>query len=108
VAELRAAGVPVEPVIEASRGEFVDMFLDDAVNRQLGQVVSHHWGKLGLVEQLRLPLRLGPGPVPVPTATLGLPALGEHTAQVLGTVGFDTAQRTALAASGTVLVPRES
>jgi crotonobetainyl-CoA:carnitine CoA-transferase CaiB-like acyl-CoA transferase len=100
VAELRAAGVPAEPVIDADRGEFAAGFLDDPVSRQLGRVATHHWGHLGRVEQPCFPPRLGPAPrLPV---RAGVPGLGEHTAQVLDSLGFDAGQRAALAASGTV------
>jgi crotonobetainyl-CoA:carnitine CoA-transferase CaiB-like acyl-CoA transferase len=100
VAKLRAAGVPAEPVVEADRSEFAAGFLDDPVNRQLGRVVTHHWGHLGRVDQPWFPPRLGPAPRP-PVRT-GVPGLGEHTVQVLDSLGFDTAHRAALAASGAV------
>jgi crotonobetainyl-CoA:carnitine CoA-transferase CaiB-like acyl-CoA transferase len=100
VAELRAAGVPAEPVIEADRSEFAAGFVDDPVNRQLGRVATHHWGHLGRVDQPCFPPRLGPAPRP--PVWVGVPGLGEHTAQVLDSLGFDAAQRASLAASGTV------
>jgi len=100
VAGLRAAGIPAEPVTEASRAQFAAGLLDDPVYRQLGQVVSYQWGERGRVDQLRVPLRLGPEPAP--RAAPGLPGLGEHTTEVLQDLGFDTAQRAALAESGTI------
>jgi len=100
VTALRAAGVPVEPVAEADRGEFAAGFVDDPVNRQLGRVVSYHWGDRGRVDQPCFPPRFGP--VPRPPARAGIPGLGEHTAEVLESLGFDAAQRAGLAASGTV------
>ncbi len=51
VTELRAAGVPAEPVVEADRSGFAAGFLDDPVNHQLGRVVSYYWGDRGRVDQ---------------------------------------------------------
>ncbi|SEP10542.1 CoA transferase [Trujillonella endophytica] len=100
VRELSAAGVPVEPVVEADRSAFVAGVVDDPVNRQRGRVTDHVWGDLGRVEQPCLPPRLGPEPQP--RAAAGIPGLGEHTAEVLALLGFDAGQRAALAANGSV------
>jgi len=81
VTELRAAGVPAEPVVEADRSGFAAGFLDDPVNHQLGRVVSYHWGDRGRVDQPCFPPRFGPAPRP--RARPGIPGLGEHTAEVL-------------------------
>jgi crotonobetainyl-CoA:carnitine CoA-transferase CaiB-like acyl-CoA transferase len=89
VAELRAAGVPVEPVATPDRTGFAAGFTDDPVNRQLGRVVSYHWGARGPVDQPRFPPELGPGPRP--RAMAGIPGLGEHTAEFLDTLGLTTA-----------------
>jgi crotonobetainyl-CoA:carnitine CoA-transferase CaiB-like acyl-CoA transferase len=100
VRELGGAGVPVEPVGEVDRTEFAARFLDDPVNRELGRVVTYHWGDRGLVEQPRFPPRLGPAPLP--GARAGIPRLGENTTEMLESLGFDPEQRRALAVSGTV------
>jgi crotonobetainyl-CoA:carnitine CoA-transferase CaiB-like acyl-CoA transferase len=100
VAALRDAEVPVEPVAEMTRSEFVDAFVDDPVNRQLGRVVAYAWGDRGVLEQPGLPLRVGPAPRP--RAAVRIPTLGEHTAEVLEELGFDADTRAALAASGAV------
>ncbi|MGW1029454.1 CoA transferase [Streptomyces sp. NPDC002577] len=100
VSELRAAGVPVEPVVEADRTAFAAGFVDDPVSHRLDRVVSHRWGSRGRVDQPCFPPRLGPAPRP--PAPSDIPGLGEHTAQVLEVLGFDAAERAALAASGTV------
>jgi crotonobetainyl-CoA:carnitine CoA-transferase CaiB-like acyl-CoA transferase len=100
VRELRGAGVPVEPVDEVDRSEFAARFLDDPVNRELGRVVTHHWGDRGRVEQPRFPPRLGPAPLA--GAWAGIPRLGEHTTEMLESLGFGPEQRRALEASGTV------
>lgn len=84
VAELQAAGVPVEPVVAADRSEFAAGFVDDPVNRQLGRVVTYDWGDRGRIDQPRFPPRLGPAPPP--PASAGIPGLGEHTAEVLASV----------------------
>jgi crotonobetainyl-CoA:carnitine CoA-transferase CaiB-like acyl-CoA transferase len=100
VRELSDAGVPVELVVEADRSGFAAGFVDDPVNRQLGRVAEHHWGERGRVAQPRLAPRIGPGRLP--SGRDGIPALGEHTAEVLDLVGFDAEQRAALVESGTV------
>jgi len=85
VTELRAAGVPAELVVEADRGGFAAGFLDDPVNHQLGRVVSYQWGERGRVDQPCFPPRFGPAPRP--RARPGIPGLGEHTAEVLESLG---------------------
>jgi crotonobetainyl-CoA:carnitine CoA-transferase CaiB-like acyl-CoA transferase len=92
--------VPVEPVPETDRTAFVSGFLDDPVNRQLGRVVEYPWGDRGLLEQPGFALRLGPAPRVA--APAGIPTLGEHTREVLASVGFDGDDFTAFAASGTI------
>jgi crotonobetainyl-CoA:carnitine CoA-transferase CaiB-like acyl-CoA transferase len=100
VAVLRAAEVPVEPVPDAGRTAFVSGFLDDPVNRQLGRVVEYPWGDRGLLEQPGFALRLGPAPRVAAPARI--PTLGEHTREVLASVGFDGDDLSAFAASGTI------
>jgi len=97
--------VPVEPVGEVDRTEFAARFLDDPVNRELGRVVTHRWGDRGRVEQPRFPPRLGPAPLP--GAWAGIPRLGEHTTEMLESLGFDREQRRVLAVSGTVPMPED-
>jgi len=81
VADLRAAGVPVEPVATPDRTGFASGFTGDPVNRQLGRVVSYQWGDFGRVDQPRFPPRLGPGERP--PAMTGISGLGEHTEEFL-------------------------
>ncbi|MWA03540.1 CoA transferase [Actinomadura sp. LD22] len=100
VTELRHAGVPVEPVVEADRTEFAAGFVDDPVNRVLGRVAVHEWGDRGRVEQPCFPPHLGPAPRPPVPATI--PRLGEHTMSALQELGFDDGERAALAESGAV------
>ncbi len=98
VSVLRQAGVPVELVVEKDRAGFIAGILDDPVNRQLGRVVRFPWGARGLVEQPGLALRFGP--TPRPASRRSIPGLGEHTVEVLASVGFDASERSALAACG--------
>jgi crotonobetainyl-CoA:carnitine CoA-transferase CaiB-like acyl-CoA transferase len=84
VADLRAAGVPVELVATPDRTGFASGFTADPVNRQLGRVVSYQWGDFGRVDQPCFPPRLGPGTPPPPMA--GISGLGEHTAEFLNEV----------------------
>jgi len=105
VRELRAAGVPVEPVEDADRTEYSARFLDDPVNRRLGRVVTYQWGDLGQVEQPCFPPRIGPGgwaPGASASGAAGIAGLGGHTAEMLELVGFDAAELAALAESGTI------
>lgn len=96
---LRQAGVPVEPAAEKDRVGFIAGILDDPVNRQLGRFVGFPWGDRGLVEQAGFSLRFGP--TPRPGARHSIPGLGEHTEEVLASIGFGAAQQAALVASGT-------
>jgi crotonobetainyl-CoA:carnitine CoA-transferase CaiB-like acyl-CoA transferase len=98
LAALQAAEVPAELVAEDTRGEFIARIFDDPVNRQLGRVVSFPWGPRGMLEQPAFPVRLGPTPRPAAPALI--PDLGEHTAEVLGALGFDAGERAALSGDG--------
>jgi crotonobetainyl-CoA:carnitine CoA-transferase CaiB-like acyl-CoA transferase len=98
VAALRATDVPAELVAEDARGAFIARILDDAVNRQLGRVVSFAWGTRGTLEQPAFPVRLGPAPRPAEPALI--PDLGEHTDEVLGALGFGPEERASLRAAG--------
>ncbi|HEY8527660.1 MAG TPA: CoA transferase [Acidimicrobiales bacterium] len=84
VTDLRAAGVPVEPVADEDRTGFISRILDDPVGRQLGRVVAYEWGELGRLEQPGFPLRFGPAARPA--APLHIPELGEHTDEVLSSL----------------------
>jgi crotonobetainyl-CoA:carnitine CoA-transferase CaiB-like acyl-CoA transferase len=101
VADLSAAGVPAEAVTDVDRSGFISRLFDDPVGRQLGRVVAFEWGPRGLLELPGFAIKLGPAPRPAPRA--GIAALGEHTDEVLGTLGVDDDQRARLAATGTIL-----
>ncbi len=98
VATLRDAGVPAELVVEQDRAAFNAAVFDDPVNRQLGRVVSFEWESRGRLDQAAFPVRLGPDPRP--QAPAHIPALGEHTDEILAALGFDADARAALAARG--------
>jgi crotonobetainyl-CoA:carnitine CoA-transferase CaiB-like acyl-CoA transferase len=86
IVALRAARVPVEPVLALDRGAFVAALLDDPVNRQLGRVIAYEWGDRGLLEQPAFPVRFGPAPRP--TAPARIPQLGEHTQEILAALSL--------------------
>ena len=94
VAALKAAGVPAELVAEPDRATFIAGILDDPVNRQMGRVVTFDWDDKGRLEQPALPLRLGPQLRP--TAPPRIPPLGEHTDEILASLGFSMEERTGL------------
>lgn len=100
VADLRAAGVPAELVVECDRADFIAGILDDPVNRQLGRVVSFEWGPRGRLEQPALPIRLGPSPQPAERSFI--PDLGEHTGEILSVLNLDAEPRASLIATHSV------
>jgi crotonobetainyl-CoA:carnitine CoA-transferase CaiB-like acyl-CoA transferase len=101
VSELARAGVPVEPVVEVDRTGFVSRLLDDPVGRQLGRVTSFEWGPRGRLDQPAFSIRFGPAPRPA--ARRSIPALGEHTSEVLSAIGIDDDELADLAESATIL-----
>jgi crotonobetainyl-CoA:carnitine CoA-transferase CaiB-like acyl-CoA transferase len=93
VARLRAERVPVEVVRQKSRDAFRSGILDDTVNRQLGRVVGYATADWGYFEQIGPLMRCSAaagGPA------LALPAIGEHSVQVLRALGFDVDEISAL------------
>ena len=98
VAELEAAAVPVERV----RLDQGASFFDAVENKSSLLAVSYphiSWGQLEQIGALwnfgDLPLRLDLAP----------PGLGQHTTEILQELGFDDAQRAALAAAGVIAGP---
>jgi crotonobetainyl-CoA:carnitine CoA-transferase CaiB-like acyl-CoA transferase len=106
VGKLQAAGVPAERVVEADRREFIARILDDPVNYQLGRISHVNWDALGLLEQPAFPLRFGPTARPAPPPFF--PRLGEHTVEVLQSLGFGVDEISRLAASGAIRLESEA
>jgi len=71
------------------RAAFAAGFLDDPVNQQLGRVTRCLWGERGRVDQPTFPPRVGPRPRR--GAGAFIPALGEHTSEVLASLGIGAA-----------------
>lgn len=97
---LRALDLPVERVELMDRDHLRRGVRDDPVNRQLGRVVEYEtadWGHFGQIGPL---VRFGP--TPAVGAVLALPGVGEHTAGVLGDLGFSPDDIDALLAAKVV------
>jgi crotonobetainyl-CoA:carnitine CoA-transferase CaiB-like acyl-CoA transferase len=101
--ELQASNVPAERVIDVDRRQFIARVLDDPVNQQFGRVLSFSWAHLGQLEQPGFPLRFGPTSRPAPAPFF--PGLGEHTAEVLESLGFGPDEISRLTASGAIRLP---
>ncbi|MBF4996452.1 CoA transferase [Nocardia sp. BSTN01] len=90
VRQLRELGIHAELIEPMNRNRFRHAVLDDPVNRQLGRVVGYRTADWGYFEQIGPLLRTGPEVIGGPR--LMIPGVGEHTAEVLGELGFDDAQ----------------
>ena len=96
VTAMLAAGVPAGPV-----NTYDQMIADPHLTaRGITTTVEHP--VLGPVRALNSPLRLSKTP---PQIRRGAPVFGEHTAQVLGTLGYSAEDVSALQASGAVYDP---
>jgi crotonobetainyl-CoA:carnitine CoA-transferase CaiB-like acyl-CoA transferase len=84
VAALRAADIPVEPVLDVDRTRFAEGFVTDAVNLARGGVATHQWGDRGRVDQPSFPPRFADHPMlgARPRLDSTIPKLGEHTDQM--------------------------
>jgi crotonobetainyl-CoA:carnitine CoA-transferase CaiB-like acyl-CoA transferase len=91
---LRAAGIPVEAAPTLTRDQFRRGILDDPANKARGRVVEYEtydWGHfVQLGPLLRAALDSPTGP------ELELPAVGEHSVDVLTELGFSVEQIDAL------------
>jgi crotonobetainyl-CoA:carnitine CoA-transferase CaiB-like acyl-CoA transferase len=97
VGRLRALGLLAELIEPLDRDGFRRAILDDPVNRQLGRVVSYETADWGHFEQIGPLLRGGPDVSGAPR--LMIPRVGEHTAEILGELGFSGAEIDALLAA---------
>jgi crotonobetainyl-CoA:carnitine CoA-transferase CaiB-like acyl-CoA transferase len=96
VSAMLAAGVPAGPV-----NTYDQMMADPHLTaRGITTTVDHP--VLGPVRALSSPLRLSETP---PQIRRGAPVFGEHTAQVLGSLGYSAAEVSALQAAGAVHDP---
>jgi crotonobetainyl-CoA:carnitine CoA-transferase CaiB-like acyl-CoA transferase len=96
VEELDRLGVPAE-VVRLDQG---DAFLDRTANRETGLVASYAHRDWGQLEQVGAFWQLGDLPLCLDRAP---PALGEHTRQVLGELGFAAEELERLAACGALV-----
>ena len=98
VGVLEAAGVPCGPVYN-----YAQMFADPQVQHR-GMVVTAHDDELGEVKHIRSPIKMtgtksGGGGVAVRTVA---PKLGQHNAEVFGSVGASAETLAALKAKGVI------
>ena len=91
---LLAADVPAAPVLTN------EDLVDNPHTQARGIIVDSADPRYPDVKYLRIPIEL-PG---VPFSATPPPALGEHTAEILGTLGYDTAAQAVLVASGAIAV----
>jgi crotonobetainyl-CoA:carnitine CoA-transferase CaiB-like acyl-CoA transferase len=94
LARLRHLGVLVEVSESIDRDQFRRRILDDPLNQQLGRVTSYEVRAWGNLDQIGILLRSGPHALP--TTHRALPDVGEHSAAVLGELGFEQAEIHAL------------
>jgi crotonobetainyl-CoA:carnitine CoA-transferase CaiB-like acyl-CoA transferase len=85
VLSLRDLQIPAELVRETNRDQFRRDILDDPLNRQLGRVSSYETSDWGMFEQIGPLLRFGPFSANRPCEMI--PAIGEHTRDVLAELG---------------------
>ena len=98
VSVLEAAGVPCGPVYN-----YAQMFADPQVQHR-GMVVTAHDDELGEVAHIRSPIKMtgtksGGGGVAVRTTA---PKLGQHNAEVYGSVGLNADKLAELKAKGVI------
>jgi len=92
---LEAAGLPAGPVLSVG-----EMHRDpQTIARKMVTTAPHR--RLGPVATIGPPVKLSETPAEI---TRGAPDLGEHTAEVLGEIGYSAAEIEALAAAGAVLI----
>jgi crotonobetainyl-CoA:carnitine CoA-transferase CaiB-like acyl-CoA transferase len=93
VREFEAAGVPVGPVNK------IGQVLADEQVKARDMVVEVQHSRVGATPAIGLPIKFSETPGKVQR---GAPTLGEHTDEVLASLGYDAAQITALRKAGAV------
>jgi crotonobetainyl-CoA:carnitine CoA-transferase CaiB-like acyl-CoA transferase len=83
LARLTAAGVPCAPVLTRTT------MIDDPQVRAMGIVVETEHAQAGLLRQARPAARFSGTPAEI---RFGAPTLGEHTAEVLGELGYSSGE----------------
>jgi crotonobetainyl-CoA:carnitine CoA-transferase CaiB-like acyl-CoA transferase len=96
LAALDAADVPAEPVVSDPDGA---SFLSDADNQAMGLAVGYPHAEWGWLEQVGALWDFGDLRTRIDRAP---PALGQHTAEVLGAVGLSPAELVSLAGAGVI------
>lgn len=104
LARCRQHGLLAEAVEELDRDGFRSAILDDPINRQLGRAVTYDAFDWGRFEQNGPLLRCGPQAST--DARLELPAVGQHSVEVLTDLGFGEEEIAALVAASVVRVGR--
>jgi formyl-CoA transferase/CoA:oxalate CoA-transferase len=93
VAAFGAAGLPCEPV------QNLDALIADPQIEHRGMMVRYQHPDVGAVLASAIPLVFGGATRPTPTAP---PRLGEHTREILASVGFSADEITSLAEDGAI------
>jgi crotonobetainyl-CoA:carnitine CoA-transferase CaiB-like acyl-CoA transferase len=95
IRELEAAGVPVGPI-----NRIGDMLADPQVAAR-DMVVEVDHPKAGRTKALGMPVKFSDTPCSV---TRAAPLLGQHTREILGTLGYSPAEIDSLASKGAVAI----
>lgn len=96
LAAFEEQGIPA-----AKYNELAEVWEEEQVqHRQLRATTPHPWAESGTVDLIASPLaRMSASPA---TIRMAPPLLGEHTAQVLGELGYDEARQAELRAAGVI------
>lgn len=101
---LQRQGIPATAIEPLDRDRFRRAILDDPINRQIGRVASYHTPEWGHFEQIGPLIRCGPDASG--HGAMMLPAVGEHTLEVLTGLGLEPAAIAALVDAKVVLQHR--
>jgi crotonobetainyl-CoA:carnitine CoA-transferase CaiB-like acyl-CoA transferase len=90
---LDEAGIPAGPILDVAAA------LESAQARALGSRVALEHPVFGRVDQVGVPFELSETPATIRTPP---PTLGEHSDEILGEIGYDTAAISALRSRGVI------